>query len=206
MVDRNPNDAASRNNLAIFSLLLGKDKERAVNIASELYGKEPTNPVYASTYAFALFCTDKKPKAVEVMKGLKPEDLRTPSVAAYYSAFLAAVGRSDEAEEYRKLARGAVLLPEEERILNIVPVKEAPEATPAPAVVEVPVQATPAPAVVDVPVQATPAPAAVEVPVQATPAPAAVDVPVQATPAPAAVDVPVQATPTPAPAASPSTP
>ena len=119
LAERNPNDNAARNNLVIFSLLLDKDKGRALNTARELYEKEPANPVYASTYAFALYCLDKNAQALEVMQKLKPEELRTPSLAAYYSAFLAAAGRTDEAREYRELARGATLLPEEAQSLNL---------------------------------------------------------------------------------------
>ena len=66
---------------------------------------------------------------LEIMEKLKPDDLKIPSVAAYYSAILDAAGRTGAAQEYRKLASGASLLPEEEAILNVTP---QPEPTPAP--------------------------------------------------------------------------
>ena len=131
LTDRNPNDSTARNNFAIFCLLLGKDKPHAVNIARELHEKDPANPVFASTYAFALFCTDQQPQALKVMHALKPADLKDPSIAAYYSAILTANGQTKQAQEYRELARRAVLLPEEELILNLAPVQSGPEATPA---------------------------------------------------------------------------
>lgn len=143
LVEHNPNDHVTLNNFANFSLLLNQEMDRALNIARELYEKEPNNPVYASTYGFALFRTGKNPQALEVMEKLKPEDLKTPSVAAYYSAFLDAAGRTDQAREYRQLARGVSLFPEEEKILNLnaaQPSQEAavepvptPEATATPA-------------------------------------------------------------------------
>lgn len=115
---RNPDDAAARNNVALFSLLLNKDKEDALTTARELHEKEPANPTYASTYAFALQRHGKTALALGVMGALKPEALRDPSVAAYYSAILAAAGRLNEAREFRELARTANLLPEEEQLLE----------------------------------------------------------------------------------------
>lgn len=119
LINRSPNDPVIRNNFAIFCLLMDKDKAHALSVARDLYEKEPTSPVYASTFAFALYCTGDKTKAVEVMQKLKPEELKDPSTAAYYSAFLAAVGKEDQARPYRELARQAVLLPEEARLLNL---------------------------------------------------------------------------------------
>jgi len=126
LIDRNPNDSGARNNFVIFSLLLGKDKARALSIAREIHDKEPANPVFASTYAFALYCTENPSQALEVMKALKPAELKEPSIAAYYSAILIANGREKEAQEYRELGRGATLLPEEEQILNLTPVQIQP--------------------------------------------------------------------------------
>jgi len=129
LLDRNPSDANTRNNVVIFSLLLDKDKNRAETTAAELHAKEPGNPVYASTYAFALYCAGKNKQALEVMNAMKPAELKDPSVAAYYSAILEKAGLTGKAQEYRELARNATLLPEEERILNLAPAKSAPTAT-----------------------------------------------------------------------------
>ena len=160
LVDRNPNDTGARNNFAIFSLLLGKDVPQALSTACELHEKEPVNPVFASTYAFALYCTDGKADALKVMQALKPADLREPSIAAYYSAILMANKREKEAQEYRELARGATLLPEEEKMLNL-----APPATPTPA----PSPAKPLASPTVPPVQPAPTPS--ESPVPAAPMP-----------------------------------
>jgi cytochrome c-type biogenesis protein CcmH/NrfG len=118
LLERNPGDFGIRNNVALFSLLLGKDKERALDMSRELYKKEPANPAYASTYAFALYCKGKTNMALGVMGELKPELLKDPQVAAYYSAMLAGAGRLNEAKEFRDLAKGANLLPEEKQFLE----------------------------------------------------------------------------------------
>ncbi|MDD5351082.1 MAG: tetratricopeptide repeat protein, partial [Chthoniobacteraceae bacterium] len=148
MLDRNPGDPAVRNNFAVFCLLLDKNKEHAVGVARELHEKDPASAVYASTYALGLFCVGQTAQALEVMQALKPEALRDPSIAAYYSGFLAAAGREEEAKTYRARARGASLLPEEAQLLRI-PVGEeaaqAVEAAPVPQPVlapEVPAAAT----------------------------------------------------------------
>jgi tetratricopeptide (TPR) repeat protein len=129
LVELNPEDKVALNNFANISFMLGQEMDRAMTIACDLYGKEPGSPVYTSTYAFALFRTGKNAQALEIMEKLKPDDLKIPSVAAYYSAILDAAGRTGAAQEYRKLASGASLLPEEEAILNVTP---QPEPTPAP--------------------------------------------------------------------------
>ena len=141
LVDRNPNDSGARNNLVIFSLLLGKDKSHALTTAREIHEKDPGNPVFASTYAFALFCTDNHAEALQVMKSLKPAELKDPSIAAYYSAILTANGQAKEAQEYRELARKATLLREEEQMLNLLPV----EIPPTPAATESTIQPITAP-------------------------------------------------------------
>lgn len=119
LMDRNSGDPSVRNNFAIFSLLLDKDKNHALTLARELHEKDPASPVFASTYAFALYCTDQNSKALEVMNGLKPAELKDPSIAAYYSAILSAAGREAEAQTYREIARDATLLPEEARKLKL---------------------------------------------------------------------------------------
>lgn len=158
LIDRNPNDVVIRNNFVNFCLLLDKDIEHALKNARELYDKEPASPVIASTYAFALFRTNQVSQALDIMKKLKPEEFKEPSVAAYYSAFLAAAGRTSEAEEFRQLAKDAKLLPEEERILNL-----APAPAPTPATEGTPTPATNAAPTVDIP-SATPAPAPANTP------------------------------------------
>lgn len=161
LLDRNPGDPNVRNNFAIFCLLLDKKKDYAVNVARELREKEPANSVYASTYALALLCTGQAQQALEVMQALKPAALKEPSLAAYYSGVLAAVGRNEEAAKYRALARTAKLLPEEAQILHIPVEEEAPALEAAPQVT-IPSEINMAEFFPAPPPAATPAPAASE--------------------------------------------
>lgn len=118
IVERAPADNAARNNLALVSLLLDKDKVRALEVSRELHAKMPENPAYASTYAFALYCNGKAPQGLEVMNQLTRRQRDEPAVAAYYCLLLAANARFSEAENYLELAKNARLLPQEERLLR----------------------------------------------------------------------------------------
>jgi hypothetical protein len=111
-------DLNIQNNLAQLSLLLNLNVERAQRQARDLYEKEPANPAYVSTYAFALFSKGDNKKAVEVLSALSPEDLRKPEVAAYYGICLAAAGDRARAIEFLDLAKSAALLPEEAALVE----------------------------------------------------------------------------------------
>jgi cytochrome c-type biogenesis protein CcmH/NrfG len=113
-----PNDRNVQNNYAQISLLLNLNTERAQKIARELYEKEPANPVYASTYAFALHTQGETKKAAKVMEGLPAEQLRQPEIAAYYGIILAAAGDHARAAEFLELGEKATLLPQEKALLE----------------------------------------------------------------------------------------
>lgn len=161
LLEHNPNDIVALNNFANISLMLDRETSRAMGIARDLYQKEPLNPVYVSTYAFGLFRTGQNRQALEAMEKLKPEELRSPSVAAYYSAFLEEAGRADQAREYRELARGTPLFPEERKWLKIPEPAPAPEPAAEEAAAAAPAgpNASPAPANA-APAVETPVPAA----------------------------------------------
>jgi predicted Zn-dependent protease len=84
-----PDDRAVQNNVAQLSLLLNLNTERAQRMARDLHQSEPTNAVYASTYAFGLHAAGDSKKAEQVLGALKPEQLRDPAIAAYYGIILA---------------------------------------------------------------------------------------------------------------------
>jgi len=113
-----PDDEKAQNNRAQLGLLLNIDAGRAQETAERLYQKEPANAIYATTYAFALYRQGKNQKAVQVMSGLKPEELSQPEVAAYYAMFLAAAGENQKAAEYLDRIGGASLLPEEKTLVQ----------------------------------------------------------------------------------------
>jgi predicted Zn-dependent protease len=113
-----PADRDIQNNVAQLSLLLNMNTERAVRTARDLHESEPNNVAYASTYAHALEHTGDTKKALKILGGFAPEQLRTPAVAAYYGIILAASGDHSRAEEFLDLGQKAALLPEERALLE----------------------------------------------------------------------------------------
>ena len=118
LVKLSPDDAMARNNFAQLALLLNVDVQNARITARDLYNQNPKNPIFASTYAFALEQAGDPKQALKVMSGLTPEQLRVPNMAAYYGIILAAANKPQEAAEYLQLAEQARLLPEEEALVN----------------------------------------------------------------------------------------
>ena len=112
-----PHDPMVRNNYAQISLLLRAESLRALALAREVHQEQPANPAFASTYAFALYENNDVVGALKVLDGLMPEQLKDPAVAAYYGVILAEAGRKDEAAKFLEAAKGAHLLPEEEKLI-----------------------------------------------------------------------------------------
>ena len=113
-----PDDSNVKNNIANLSLLLNLNVERAQRLARDLHEREPKNPVFASTYAFALHTKGDTKKALAVMNALTPEQLRQPEIAAYYGILLAAAGEHAKAAEYLDAGEKAGLLPEEKALVD----------------------------------------------------------------------------------------
>ena len=109
--------ATAQNNLAQLSLLLNVNPEHAHELAEKLHQKDPTNPVFTSTYGFSLYVKGRSQQAVKVMSELKPDDLHRPAIAAYYGIFLVAAGDKSKAAEYLERGSEAPLLPEEKLLL-----------------------------------------------------------------------------------------
>jgi Flp pilus assembly protein TadD len=117
LVEAVPNDLVLQNNLAQVSLLLGADVERARKIAADLVSKDPSNASFLSTYAFSLYAKGDIEGALQTMDKLTPEQLRDPSLAAYYGVILGAAGQKEKAREYLLRASEAKLLPEEKALI-----------------------------------------------------------------------------------------
>lgn len=113
-----PNDPSVQNNIAQLSLLLNLNADRGYRIARDLHERDPKNPVYASTYAFALHSRGDTKKALNVMNSLTEEQLRAPAIAAYHGVMLAAAGEHGRAAEYLDLGEKAGLLPEERTLVD----------------------------------------------------------------------------------------
>ena len=117
-VELHPEDPNLQNNLAQLSLLLGLNTDRGQKAAREVYDKDPKNPAYVSTYAYALHVAGDSKKALALLETLTPEQLREPNVAAYYGVFLAAAGDQTRAAEYLDLGDKANLLPQEKALVE----------------------------------------------------------------------------------------
>ncbi len=116
-VELNQNDLEAKNNLAATSLLLSSNLKRAFSLAQEVYEKQPTNAIFASTYGYALHVEDRTLEALKVFRKLSDSDLTSPNVAAYYGVVLTASGDFDAARKYLDIANQANLLPEERALV-----------------------------------------------------------------------------------------
>lgn len=116
--EAHPEDRDIQNNFAQLSLLVNLNADRGQKVARDIYEKDPKNPAYASTYAFALYVQGDAKKGLKVLEALSPEDLRKPEVAAYYGVLLAAAGDHARAAEFLDLGDKATLLPEEKTLLE----------------------------------------------------------------------------------------
>jgi predicted Zn-dependent protease len=111
-----PDDLDIQNNFAQVGLLLNANPDDARRIAAEVYRKNPSNPAYATTYAYSLLSKGNAPAAAKVMSSLTQEQLRDPSISAYYGICLAAV-HDAKARDFLEAGESANLLPEEKALV-----------------------------------------------------------------------------------------
>ncbi|MEY2499670.1 MAG: hypothetical protein QOI07_4 [Verrucomicrobiota bacterium] len=117
-LELHPDDPNAQNNFAQLSLLLNLNIDRGQRAARDVYEKDPKNPAYVSTYAFALYSAGDSKKARKILETLSPEQLRKPEMAAYYGVILAAAGDRARAPEFLDLGEKASLLPQEKVLLE----------------------------------------------------------------------------------------
>jgi hypothetical protein len=115
--EQHPDSLDVQNNLAQVSLLLEAKTEDARRIAAEVYHKQPNNPAYATTYAYALLTKGDRQGAAKVMRLLTDEQLKDPAVSGYYGICLAALN-DPRARQFLDAGRAALLLPEEKSLLE----------------------------------------------------------------------------------------
>jgi hypothetical protein len=114
----NPSDLSAQNNLAWCALLLDAQELKPHDLAADAYGKNPTNPNFAATYAFSLHLQKKDAAALKIMQSVKPQDLQKPSIAGYYGLILKATGNPTKARSYLDLSLKSNLLPEEKKLFE----------------------------------------------------------------------------------------
>jgi tetratricopeptide (TPR) repeat protein len=120
LIEEDPGNTSVLNDYALASLLMKVDVDRAARFAQVNYEKDPMNPSFASTHAFALLRRDQIAEALRVLEALPAAKLETPSVAGYYGLVLAA--NRDNPEKVRRfleLGQKAALLPEEARLISV---------------------------------------------------------------------------------------
>jgi hypothetical protein len=120
-----PDNLNVQNNLAQVSMLLKANMDEARRTAANVYRKEPSNAAYATTYAYSLLTKGDAKGAVKIMKSLTEQQLRDPSISAYYGICLAAV-HDEQATAFLQAGQKASLLPEEKALIdkafaNVIP-------------------------------------------------------------------------------------
>ncbi len=118
LLKADPANEDAQNDVALSSLLLNTEVERARTIAEELHTRHPDSATYASTYAFALYRSSKTAAGLQVLEALPPEKLEEPSIAGYYGILLAADKKAEKARHYISIAKRASVLPEEVELLR----------------------------------------------------------------------------------------
>ncbi len=113
-----PSDSLNKNNLASYYMLLEENTAQGIKLAEDLHKAEPENPVFSSTWAYALHLQGRSEEAVKLMKSLGEDVLQQPEYAVYYGVILAGAGKANEAKRYLELARKPSLLPEEKKLVE----------------------------------------------------------------------------------------
>ncbi|MEP6685709.1 MAG: tetratricopeptide repeat protein [Verrucomicrobiota bacterium] len=118
LAEIDPANEGAKNNLLMYSFLLGSVSDTDLQSARDLYLKNPTNAAFTSTFAFALYSKGRAAEALATMNTLRNDQLEDSSTAAYYGLFLQANGVFDLASKYFELSKGARLLPEEKKLVE----------------------------------------------------------------------------------------
>jgi len=108
-----PENFVAKNNFTATALLLKVNLSKAHELARELYGQTPHDPVIASTYAYSLHLQARTKEGLQILQRYDPKALATPALALYYGLLLAADQQTNKAGQYLQAARTAQLLPEE---------------------------------------------------------------------------------------------
>jgi hypothetical protein len=111
------NNPLVQNNYASLSMLLSTNLPRAHQFAENVYQADTNNFAFISTYAWSKHLQGKGAEGLQLMSRLNPTILSEPAVAAYYSALLAANGKTNEARQYVAKAEKGEMLPEEKALV-----------------------------------------------------------------------------------------
>ena len=111
-------DPTTKNDFAMFCLLLNTNLSQAHILAEEAYRSEPRNPAFVSTRALSLQVQGKISEALALFRTLPRTNLERPGTALHYAMALAAAGEIEESQKFLSMVKGDQLLPEERRLLE----------------------------------------------------------------------------------------
>jgi hypothetical protein len=114
-----PQDAAVKNDLAYFNLLLGRQVEESLAAAKELVARSPRSLPHLTTLALASLRRQDPAAALAVYQGLQiPWERIATSQRAVHAAVLGANGKTAEAMAEASALRWEELRPEERELVK----------------------------------------------------------------------------------------
>jgi hypothetical protein len=114
---RQPDSLPIKNNYAMLCLLLRRDLVNTRQLAQEVYQAAPTNGIFASTYALALYLGGDSAGAQVVLQRLPEAEQNRPEVTPYAALFQAVTGGAGVRAQLEAAARSASL-PEERALFE----------------------------------------------------------------------------------------
>jgi len=117
-LELDPQDLAAKSQMASLLFQTNASLERARVLAREAYEKDPKNPKFAATYAYALHSQAKTEEGIKIMRSLPAKLLETPPYSIFHAVLLANVGEPDEAYKFIELAEKGNLVPEQTELLT----------------------------------------------------------------------------------------
>jgi len=112
-----PQEPAVANNFAFFAALNGREQRLAEQVARENLARDPNNPTYAATYAFALLAQGRAHEARRLLDPMAAEAGKSPALAFAYGLALASTGdRAAAAKLLNAIDPATLTAPETELI------------------------------------------------------------------------------------------
>lgn len=115
---RHPDALPAKNNFVMIGLLLQRDGERMLQLASELNEAGGTNGIFASTYAFALHRNGRTAEGLEVINRLSEVERHRDEVKPYQALLMIAMGDKSAPAAELRLAADRSSLPEERELFR----------------------------------------------------------------------------------------
>jgi Tfp pilus assembly protein PilF len=116
--ESSPNEPGTAANYARLALLVDQNTAEGHRVAREAYDRAPDDVNAAMTYAFSLYGLGRTAEGIEIMSKLPREALHDPHAAVYAAVLLLDENRTAEAQEFIEATKGALLFPEEKKLLE----------------------------------------------------------------------------------------